>query len=31
VPDSVFGLMFAVDTGNGLIKLKAISEVRRAY
>lgn len=31
VPDGVFGLMFAVDTEMGLIKLKAISEVSRAY
>lgn len=31
VPDNVFGLMFAVDTGMGLIKLQPISEVSRAY
>lgn len=31
VPDGVFGLMFAVDTEIGLVKLKAISEVARAY
>jgi hypothetical protein len=31
VPDNVFGLMFAVDTGAGLIKLQPISEVSRAY
>jgi hypothetical protein len=31
VPDSVLGLMFAVDTGSGLIRLQPISEVSRAY
>lgn len=31
VPDNVFGLMFAVDTEAGLIKLQPISEVSRAY
>jgi hypothetical protein len=31
VPDRVFGLMFAVNTEVGLIKLQTISEVSRAY
>ncbi len=31
VPDDVFGLMFAVETELGLVKLQPISQVRRAY
>jgi hypothetical protein len=31
VPDDVFGLMFAVETETGLVKLQPISEVSRAY
>ena len=31
VPDNVFGLMFAVDTGTRLIGLRPISEISRIY